>query len=386
MGKKSIIRLLAVLVLPLVLIVLTGADHRDGPKVLVDPASDINDVYAFVNANNGNVVLAMTVNPFTAPGINPVFSADTLYQFKIDQDGDAVEDLVIQVTFDTPAGKAANPTQNFTVVGPVKPKKTGVLNSLAKADASITGPIDNSGAGLFVTDSSGIKVFAGSRDDPFVFDFIFVINILNGVANTRNPGIDFFAGINVSIIAIELPPAMLKGSSNTIHVWGTTSLVSSSKRGVKAKKGELPSYDTSGAKTYVQFDRMGLPAINTVLISSEHKNAFNVTPPSLDTTLFRTEALEHILALNGNDKADADNSISVLLPDVLTLDVTNKAGFNAALNGRRPEDDVIDKELTILTKGAIPSDGANANDVPFLPDFPFFAPPHKPSEGVPKRN
>jgi hypothetical protein len=364
-------------------VLLTGADHRDAPALQFNPAADINDVYAFVNGNNGKVVLAMTVNPFTVPGLNPVFSTETLYQFKIDQDGDAVEDLVIQVLFDAPTGKAANASQTFTVLGPEKPKKTGVLNSIVKTDKVIKGAIDNAGTVPIVADSQGIKVFAGARDDPFFFDFVYVINILNGVANTRNPGIDFFAGVNVSVIAIELPPEMLKGSSNTIHVWGTTNLLSSAKRSVKAKKGEMPSFETTGAKTYVQFDRMGLPAINTVLISSEHKNAFNVTPPSLDATLFRTDVVDHIKALNGQDQLNADTTASIVLPDVLTLDVGKTSGF---LNGRRPEDDVIDAELNLLTKGGLTSDGVNANDVPFLQDFPFFAPPHQAKEGVPIRN
>ena len=57
------------------------ADHRDAPGVNEDPRADINDIYAFVNPNSGNVVLAMTVNPFQiggAPGI--AFGADVLYR------------------------------------------------------------------------------------------------------------------------------------------------------------------------------------------------------------------------------------------------------------------------------------------------------------------
>src|ERR1041384_1248773 len=102
---QSKLRMLLMLVVPTMLILLTGADHRDAPALQFNPADDINDVYAFVNQNNNNVVLAMTVNPFVVPGLNPVFSTGTLYQFKIDQDGDAVEDLVIQVTFDKPTGR-----------------------------------------------------------------------------------------------------------------------------------------------------------------------------------------------------------------------------------------------------------------------------------------
>jgi len=34
----------------------------------------------------------------------------------------------------------------------------------------------------------------------------------------------------------------------------------------------------------------------------------------------------------------------------------------------------------------VTGDNVNANDVPFLTVFPFFAPPHKANEGVPKRD
>ena len=68
---------------------LAAADHRDAPAIDEDPRADINDIYVFQNAKNGNVVLAMTVNPFQFGGAPAVdFSPDVLYQFKIDNDGD----------------------------------------------------------------------------------------------------------------------------------------------------------------------------------------------------------------------------------------------------------------------------------------------------------
>src|SRR5437016_134771 len=77
-----------------------AADHRDAPGIDEDGRADINDVYAFVNPNNGNVVLAMTVNPFTVPGAPGVgFSPNVLYEFKIDNTGDVREDLLIDARF-----------------------------------------------------------------------------------------------------------------------------------------------------------------------------------------------------------------------------------------------------------------------------------------------
>src|SRR6188474_198640 len=116
------------------------ADHRDAPGVNEDPRADINDIYAFINPNSGNVVLAMTVNPFQiggAPGI--AFGQDVLYEFKIDNDGDNVEDLVVQTTF-TPVSPGPH---RFNVRGPAKPRSAGTASSLLLADApTISGPAD----------------------------------------------------------------------------------------------------------------------------------------------------------------------------------------------------------------------------------------------------
>lgn len=59
------------------------------------------------------------------------------------------------------------------------------------------------------------------------------------------------------------------------------------------------------------------------------------------------------------------------VPDVVIYDLSRPAGFP---NGRRLEDDVVD-----LVGAPLPGEGPTfptANDVPFLPDFPYLAPPH----------
>ena len=65
----------------------------------------------------------------------------------------------------------------------------------------------------------------GRRDDPFFIDLIFVRGVLNLTPPiSRLPGKDLFIGLNVSIIIIEVPAAMLRGTTgNIIRNWGTTS-------------------------------------------------------------------------------------------------------------------------------------------------------------------
>jgi len=354
------------------------ADHRDAPGVNEDPRADINDIYAFVNPNDGNVVLAMTVNPFQiggAPGI--AFGQDVLYEFKIDNTGDNVEDLVIQTTFG-PVLSSSTP-QTFSVRGPAKPRTAGTASSLLLSDApSITGDANGT-----VATSTGnvVKAFAGVRDDPFFFDLIFGFRLLGispGGPLSRPPGIDFFAGINCSIIALEIPPNVLKGSAgNILRIWGTTGRAKS-----LVRSGSVYLADTQTGP-FSQIDRMAFPVENTVLMPTRMKDAFNRSVPAQDH-LFREEAIAHLVAIN-NDPTYSQTLIdAVLFPDVLTLDVTKSSqGF---LNGRRPQDDVIDIVLQAASKGVLTGDAVNANDVPFLSDFPFFAPAHDPSLPIPPRN
>ena len=354
------------------------ADHRDAPGVNEDPRADINDIYAFVNPNDGNVVLAMTVNPFQiggAPGI--AFGQDVLYEFKIDNTGDNVEDLVIQTTF----GKilSSSTPQTFSVRGPAKPRIAGTASSLLLQDApAITGNADST---IATATGPVVKAFAGVRDDPFFFDLIFGFRLLGispGGPLTRAPGIDFFAGINCSIIALEIPPSVLRGSAgNVLRIWGTTGRA---KNLVRSGSVYLADAQTG---PFTQIDRMAFPVENTVLMPTRLKDAFNHSVPTQDA-LFREEAVAHLVAIN-NDRTYSETLVdAVLFPDVLTLDVTK--GSTGFLNGRRPQDDVIDIVLQAASKGVLAGDAVNANDVPFLSDFPFFAPAHDPSLPIPARN
>jgi|GraSoiStandDraft_4_1057263.scaffolds.fasta_scaffold03567_2 hypothetical protein len=372
-----LILLVAVATAALLVVPASTADHRDAPGVDEDPRADINDIYAFVNPNSGNVVLAMTVNPFQIGGAPAIsFGQDVLYEFKIDNDGDNVEDLVVQTTF-TPIVPGP---QRFNVRGPAKPRTAGTASSLLlEAAPVISGPAD----GTIVTQGSGtvLKAFAGTRDDPFFFDLIFGFRLLGispGGPLTRPPGIDFFAGINVSVLALEIPGSALRGRAGDIlRIWGTTGRPKTTVR-----SGSVYLADTNTGP-YVQIDRMAFPVENTVLMPTRLKDAFNRSVPAQDS-LFREDAILSLVKIN-NDRTYSQTLVdAVLFPDVLTLDLSK--GNSGFLNGRRPQDDVIDIVLQAASKGVLAGDAVNANDVPFLSDFPFFAAAHDPSVPIPARN
>jgi len=216
-----------------------GSDHQDTPFVELNPKTDLTDVYAFPGAP-GRIVLVMDTRAFLTPAqaTDPAeasFDHNLLYQFKIDIDGDAKEDKVIQVTF---TGEGAN--QKVQVRGPLAPPVVGAMeNEVADVTPVVIGAL-----GTTLGSAPGIQVFAGPRDDPFFVDLEAVFCILpdrrpvtgplsascaltpNGQAPFffRNPGVDYVAGFNVNSIVIELPTAMIEGSApGKLGIWGTIS-------------------------------------------------------------------------------------------------------------------------------------------------------------------
>src|ERR1051325_5770474 len=106
--------------------VARASDHQDNPLVELNPAMDMTDVYAFPGSSPDRVVLVMNTWAFLTPAqaSNSGFDPNLLYQFKIDNTGDAKEDRVIQVTF---TGTGAN--QTVEVRGPVTPPVVGAMNN-----------------------------------------------------------------------------------------------------------------------------------------------------------------------------------------------------------------------------------------------------------------
>jgi uncharacterized protein DUF4331 len=220
--------------------VARASDHQDTPFVELNPKTDMTDVYAFPGGA-GRIVLAMDTRAFLTPAgaTDPAqasFDPNLLYQFKIDTDGDAVEDKVIQVTF---SGEGAS--QQVSVRGPLAPPVTGAMeNEVADASPAVSGAINT-----VLGSGNGIQVFAGPRDDPFFIDLEAAFCILpdrrpvtgqlsGSCALTpsqpgtpfyfRNPGVDYVSGFNVNSIVIELPTAMVEGSApGRLGLWGTIS-------------------------------------------------------------------------------------------------------------------------------------------------------------------
>jgi hypothetical protein len=374
--------LLAVAGLTLVLggapLLAAAADHLDAPALgglsqggAFDPHSehgdrDINDVYVFDGSNASRTVLAMTTNP-AIDLFGGSFGTNVRYILNVDRTGDAVQDLAYVWRFGPVAGGA----QSYAVT-----RYTGA-NARTLAHGVLIGSGSTAGNGMS-TGIGGAKLFAGVRSDPFFFDLTGFVGTVFGLGTDQlgsNPT-DFFLERNTNALVLEVPDAAL--GATHIGVWGQTTWWSGS--------------------AWMPGDQMGRPAINTVfnnaivdpVNSGLDKNRFNATPPSQQRTAFggvfkanMVATLAHIDAALGltaapfnctdNSAATANAIANLLLPDLITYDVTTRAV--GPLNGRALSDDVIDTELGLTTNGCVTSDGVGAHS-DYLTHFPYLGQPH----------
>jgi hypothetical protein len=212
----------------------SASDHQDTPEVELSPRMDINDVYAFPGSSADRTVLVMTTSSPITPAQSAAASFDPnlLYQLKIDNTGDGVEDKVIQLTF-----SGTGTSQQVTVRGPSAPAQAGTMNTVITGGPLVTGAVNTS-----LGSATALQAFAGIRDDPFFIDLEQFFRIVpdrkpvTGAASQlpdtptatafrpAGQAVDFLRGINTLGIVLEMPTAMLTdGGTKKIGVWGTIS-------------------------------------------------------------------------------------------------------------------------------------------------------------------
>jgi len=223
----------------------TSSDHVDTAEVELSPTLDLNDVYVFPGSADNRIVLVMDVaSPINALGRSVTrFDPNALYMFKIDNNGDAVEDLVLQFLFDEMSDGSAR----VNVLGPAAPgaSNVGMINR------PVSGPVSaNNAFNATFTTANGMTVFAGPRNDPFYIDleqFLQIVpdrrpaTFLTEVAtDNKNPTAfcgaaapfdttcmpkDALLGANTLSIVVEMPESMLgvaAGNANAqLGVWAT---------------------------------------------------------------------------------------------------------------------------------------------------------------------
>ncbi|MCH7786402.1 MAG: DUF4331 domain-containing protein [Chloroflexi bacterium] len=301
-------------------LVVSGSSHREAPLISQDPAADTTDVYAWVDANDPTKVnLVFNVYPSQEPNGGPNFyrfSDDVLYEIKIDNDGDAKEDITYRFRFDTetmnpdtflyntgPITSLDDPDwnvrQTYSVVRVDSRKKLELLGSGLATPPSNIGPVSTPDYEALAAEAvhdlgNGVTVFAGQRDDPFFVDLGSIFDLLTirpGAPGNAGGGVDGLGGFNVQTIAIQVPIAQLTAKhdkhddedgeevdeavSSIIGVWATSSR---QKVRVLRKDGEAPRNNGR----WVQISRLGMPLVNEVVIPLKDKDRFNASKPNKD--------------------------------------------------------------------------------------------------------
>jgi hypothetical protein len=326
-----------------------GADHLDGPRFKVNPAAlgnlDLNDIYIFQAPNPQQTVMIMTVSPAAGILTPTTFSTFGTYQFLIYNTGGTSPNLTIQFNFGVPNAKGVQPFsyEAFNAAGEVLLRGGGLSGR--------NNPLNVGG-----------WVRADLFDDPFFFDSN-AFNKFKAEALAGNPNAadvflqrgpnnvpnNFFAGLNVLAIVVQVPSVLLQSSRKDPMI------------GITART-LLPGD--------IQFDRTGRPSISTVLIPDADKDLFNSLVPAQDFFVVPIAAGE-LTALFGNPTTALEHA-QFLLPDIMTFDTASRKGF---LNGRQLADDVVDTELTLLSNGVVTTDDV-PNDSVFVTNFPFLGRPN----------
>ena len=220
----------AVSAVALASLVVLAADHAESPGATRDAAADIADVFIFPSPESASkLVLAMTFGGGPAPRVRVdgrfYCDPDILYTFAIDRaDATGAFDSIPDVRIYARLGRNAAGQCGLQ------------LENVPGAGGTFSGPIEQ-----VIATSSGLKAFAGLRNDPFFFDAqgqaaLFATfaapgqngDLISAFGIGTRARRDSFAGRNVSAIVFDMnldvvAPRSSNGSRPQLRAWGTTS-------------------------------------------------------------------------------------------------------------------------------------------------------------------
>ena len=323
-----------------------ASSHREAPLISLDGTADNTDLYAFVSPDAPNTV-TMIANyiPLEEPASGPnffKFDDNVLYQIRVDNNGDARVDLVLEFRFTTTVANGdtflyntgtvtsnsspnLNVKQTYSVTARVRQGDpntptftTFVLGSNLPTPPVNVGPrstpnYETALAEPSISNINGIKIFAGQRDEGFYSDLGSIFSLLglrplNGAHAIPQPasnGVDATAGYNVHSIAIQVPTQLLTANGQlptgttdpnaVIGVYATASRPSTrvlNTNGTATTTGScangqgIPGADP----TCVQVSRIGNPLVNELFdpigtsqtTAENDKDLYNAQLPGTD--------------------------------------------------------------------------------------------------------
>ena len=366
----------------------SASSHREAPYTQTDPSADNTDTSAFVSPDNdGSVTLAANWSPFQEPAGGPNFfpwDTTAFYDINIDNDGDAVPDLVYRWTFsdidkrgavdrgvgnggkgtflynDNAVTTLTDPdlqfrqTYDLEVLGKGGKKRVGLLVDDGKVvpnnvgQASIPDYADLRKQAVTPVAGGG-QSYVGQADDPFFLD-LRIFDLLYG-GDLSEVGDDTLEGYNVNSVVLKLPATALVANGDpqanpVIGVWSTTSR--STQRMFAATNSAPTTSATDSSDTtkdrgpLVQVSSLGNPLVNEAVVPANLKDYFNRSTPDRDGQFLAKVQ---------------DPEVPALIEGLYGIPNPNKtAGFE-----KRP--DLVAAFLTGFSKKSYPALGADLNSL-----------------------
>jgi hypothetical protein len=317
--------------------------HLDSPIARQDIRLDITDLYVF-RGETGTVFVINVCHSIFGPIPVPGYHPEGMYEFKIDLNGDAVEDVTYRITFDE---RDSQEKQRYVV---------RCIRGAQAVDPDAAGTVVAQGTtGETSTTAGGLRVWAGKAGDPFWIE----PDVLHAVGHAFQDGTvvnlsgwdpsrakNLFAGHTVYSIVLEVPDAELlagAGDRRRIGVWAVATLAT----------------DAGGWRS---INRVGLPMIHPLFtqFNEDLGNRLNAGRPADDFATYGeavTKAIAGVVSANGtaqDPQAYGEKVAHRFFPNILPYQVGTPAVFGfAEWNGRSLTDNAPDVMFSMAANAPV---------------------------------
>jgi hypothetical protein len=338
--------------------------HLDSPIARQDVRLDITDLYVF-RGERGTVLLINVCHSLGGAAVAG-FHPEGRYEFKIDLDGDAVEDLTYRVTFGERDDAGGQEYEVMRLSG------AAACDPFAQGGALLSGR-----TGTTAEVPSGARGWAGRAADPFWIE----PDVLHAVGHAVADGAaldlgdweparakNLFDGETVYSLVLELPDGELGGHRSDAHigVWAVASLRT----------------DAGGWRS---INRVGLPMIHPLFTQFDEKlgDDLNAGMPAEDYATYGelvATRIAGVVAAHRTAQEPAAYGQSVahrLFPNILPYTVGTPAVFGfAGWNGRSLTDNAPDVMFSLALNTPIALGiGADSVTAKPSPRFPYVPTP-----------
>ena len=309
--------------------------HLDSPIARQDVRLDISDVYLF-RGERGTAFVMNAGHSLAGQDVRG-FHPEAMYEFKIDGDGDAVEDVTYRLTFTDHLLRL----HRIDGTDAPDPFAAGTLLAEGAVGSTVDGP-------------DGIRLWTGQAGDPFWIE----PDVLHAVGHAFQDGTkidlsgwdparaaNLFAGHTVWSIVLEIPDALLLpiATDGRIGFWGLTTLAT----------------DAGGWR---RINRAGLPMTHPLFtqFNEDLGDRLNDGRPADDPQTYGkllTDLVAGMVAANGtarDPRAYAETVVARLLPNLLPYTIGTPAAFGfAGWNGRTLTDNAPDVMFSLASNSPV---------------------------------